>query len=252
MSVIDKGVVLPRLGFLSAWDMLALGDPHPVLGADRDFWMADDAVRDLERRTMAWLTERGLARNGRLNALWKDTLRTVAEASAEFYGWSHYRDGSHGGILVAVRGEAAVRMFADRDTVILQPANASRPATALFDGLPPVDGARVRRVMMTKSFFDDPFAKPDDPLADSIDTSELDYFNQVVAEPRDAVHQLYVAHRDSEGNRRRSSPITALDLTARGRVLTYLSGDDEVVLVSGTPRETVLTLNTTQSGLVTR
>jgi hypothetical protein len=42
---------------------------------------------------------------------------------------------------------------------------------------------------------------------------------------RDAVHQIYTAVRDRSGHRRRSLPLSAVDLTGQGRILTYVNDD---------------------------
>ncbi|WP_410576136.1 ESX secretion-associated protein EspG [Amycolatopsis sp. lyj-108] len=250
MSVIDAPVALPKRVFLTAWGMLDLGELHPIFGTDIHFWADDDASRQMHTRTMELLREHRLARGDRLSPLWTRTLGVLASPGREFYGWSQYLgDGSHGGILVAAHGDDAVRVLADDTTVAIEPVPAKWLASKLLDALPDLDGADVRTVCVPQDFYNDPESARSGPLSDPIDTRDIDYLNAAMGRERDAVHQLYTATRDGAGERRRSTPVTALDLTDGGRVLTYLTGDGEILLTSGTPREVVKTLNDTASGL---
>ncbi|MEC3974297.1 ESX secretion-associated protein EspG [Amycolatopsis sp. H20-H5] len=249
MSVIDRPVVLPKLAFLTVWDMVGLGEPHPIFGTNTHYVTGDGFARDLHARTMALLTEHGLARRDRLNPLWKATLRVIGLAGREFYAWSHHSgDGTHGAILVASHDGHAVRVAADDHVVSVEPVADKWHATHLLDALPDVPGARIKTVRVAEDFYDDPYAVSRSPLAEPVDTNDIDYLNKVMAVPRDAVHQFYTATRD-DGDRVRSSPITALDLTGQGRVLTYRTDDDRIVAESGTPRQCISILNTTHAGL---
>ncbi|MEC3977181.1 ESX secretion-associated protein EspG [Amycolatopsis sp. H20-H5] len=248
--MIEHPIVLPKLAFVTAWGMLDLADPHPVIGTNITYWMTDDARRSLDTRTMELLTTLKLARNGRLNSLWTTTLQTIDGAHSEYYCWNEFRDGTTYGILIAVRGtDDAVRVVVDRDTVLLEPIPTKWPATSLLDALPDVPPASVRSVSVPRNLVENPNAAPANPLAEPVDTRDVDYLTGVLAAPRDAVHQLYTATRDEDGDRVRSMPLTAIDLTNQGRILTYRTGDDHIVLESGTPRECVATLNDTHSGL---
>ncbi|AUI57039.1 ESX secretion-associated protein EspG [Amycolatopsis sp. BJA-103] len=249
MSVIERAVVVPRLAFLTAWTMLDLGDPPSIFGTGRHFWMEDGFRRELDGKTLEWLADHGLARRGRLNPLWTDSLRVIATAATEFYGWSHYKDDSRGAILVAIEGTDAVRVLADADTVTVQPVAAKWPATSLLDCLPELDGAPVRTVAVEQAFYDNPDTTPVNPLAEPVDTRDVDYLAEVMRRPRDAAHQLYTARREGDGHRVRSSPISAIDLTGQGRVLTYVTGEGNIALTSGTPREIIVALNDTAAGL---
>ncbi|WP_439379399.1 ESX secretion-associated protein EspG [Amycolatopsis lexingtonensis] len=223
MPVFDEPVVLPRPAFLTAWRLLDLGEPPAALGTGHHRWVREDAAAELERRTMSTLTRLGLARNDRLNGLWRTSLRTLAHADHEFYSWTTRRDGGHGAVLVAARGEDAIRLVADDVAVLVEPVRPTRLATSLLDGLPELDGADV---------------------PDQVQPADAEPLH----EPREAVHQLYTARRH-RGVRVRSNPATLLDLD-RGRVLTYPAGEDAVVVAPGTPRLIVALLNETHSGLV--
>ncbi len=228
--------------------MIDLPDPHPVLGTDRHLWTDDEGTRALHEATLKLLVDKGLARGGRLNPLWINTLTLIATPASEFYAFSQYRDDSHGAILVAASDNDGLRVIADPDVVIIEPIPAIRLATALLDSLPPIEAAPVRAVSMTRAEAENGPEHPDDPLAEPVDTRDFDELVSVLNAPRDAAHQLYAACRRN-GERVRSSPITALDLTGRGRVLTYATGDGQIVMHPATFRESILTLNDTLDGL---
>jgi hypothetical protein len=250
VSVIDAPIVLPQLAFLTAWGMHDLGGLHPVFGTSVHYWTDSDASRTLHIRTMALLAENGLARGDRINPLWTRTLGVIARPDREFYGWSHYAGtDAHGGILVAAQGEHATRVLTDGETVAVEPVPGKWLATALLEALPELDGAAVRAVSVPKGVYADPESARGGPLSEPVDTRDLDHLTEVMTRPRDAVHQLYTATRHS-GQRVASSPITAVDLGENcGRVLTYLTGDDHIVMTPGTPREVVKALNDTHAAL---
>ncbi|MFD8497326.1 ESX secretion-associated protein EspG [Amycolatopsis sp. NPDC059657] len=88
-----------------------------------------------------------------------------------------------------------------------------------------------------------------DGLAEPRRPGSEDYLRELMHARRDAVHQLYAAVRDRSGARRRSLPLSAIDLTDEGRILTYLTdndeGEEEINLVSATPRKLVAILAAT-------
>ncbi|WP_329072605.1 ESX secretion-associated protein EspG [Amycolatopsis sp. NBC_01480] len=227
--------------------MVDLPDPHVVIGTGRDIWSDDDGTHELHRSTMDLLRDHGLAR-ARLNPLWINTLTLIAGAAHELYVFGQYRDRSHGAVLLAASGDDAVRVVADRAVVIVEPISARWLATTLVDSLPSVPGARVRPVTITGDQWGNPDTLPSDPLAEPAGISDCDDLAEVLAAPRDAVHQIYAARR-IDGQRMRSSPITAIDLVRRGRVLNYTTAGDDIVMTSGTPREMVVTINNTTAGL---
>jgi hypothetical protein len=249
VSVLERAVVLPRHAFLIAWSMLDLPDPHPVIGTGRHLSADDDDIRRLHESTLELLVDKGLARGGRLNPMWTSTLRVIAMPAHEFYAFSHYRDNSHGAILIAASGDDAVRVVADPEVVIVEPLASRWLATALVDSLPEVQAAPVRPIAVARALWENPNTYPGDPLAEPVDSRDRDELAAAMAAPRDAAHQLYVARWDSEGHRHRSSPITAVDLTGRGRVVTYATGDEHIVLAPGEPRQIIKVLNDTAAEL---
>ena len=246
MSVLERAVVLPKLAFTTAWTMLDLGDPPPVLGTGIHYWMSDEVRRDLHEETIALLAEHGLARRDRLNPLWRATLRVISAPDREFYAWSGLRDGTQRASLIALRDDEGVCLLSRDETVEVRPVRVKWPATSLFDTLPNLPGAPIQTVILPRT----PDDNHPDPLAEPSDNRDRGHLAEVLSRPQDAVHQLYTARRDESGRRTRSLPITALDLTDQGRVLTYLTEDDRITLVSGTPRTVVKTLNDTHDGLL--
>jgi hypothetical protein len=229
--------------------MLDVGEMPPAMGTNLHYWTTAEARRTLETRTLAELTKLGLARNGRLNVLWRNTLTLLGSADREYYAFTNFSGGQSCSVLVASGGGDALRAIISDDVVALEPVEDQWHATALADVLPDVSGAAVRPVTMAKSFYEDPHAGPRDIFADPADTRDRDYLVEVMRRDRAAVHQLYAARRE-DGQRVRSSPITAIDLAEDGgRVLTYATGDEQIVMQPGTPREVVRTLNNTMNGL---
>ncbi|MDX3193803.1 ESX secretion-associated protein EspG [Streptomyces sp. MN03-5084-2B] len=229
MAVIDRPVVLPKLAFLTAWRMFDVGEMPPAFGTDLQHWTSADGRRELESRTMAALAGLGLARNNRLNELWRSTVTVLAGASREYYAFSNFAGGRACSVLVAAGDGDAIRAIVDGNVVALEPIENKWFASALLDTLPDVPGALIRRTVAAHA--------------------DLDAIDELMRRPRRAVHQIYVARRDSDGERCRSTPISAIDLEESGRVLVYTDGEDNLVMIPGSGREFVLALNNTYEGL---
>ncbi|SFW88606.1 ESX secretion-associated protein EspG [Amycolatopsis australiensis] len=232
MAVIDRPIILPKLAFLTAWSMIGAGELPPAFGTGLYHWITADGRRELEVKAMAALTDLGLARNGRLNALWRSTAAVLAGASREYYAFSNFADGLSCSVLLAARDGDAVRAIVDDNVVALEPVADKWLATALLDTLPETPAADIPRAVFNRS-------------------QEHDFpsLEQVMQRPRRAVHQIYVARRDGGGERRRSTPITAIDLEPDGRVLAYVDNEDNLVLLPAGAREFVSTLNKTYAEL---
>jgi hypothetical protein len=249
VAVLDRPVVLPKMMFLACWGMVDLGPLPAATGGNLYHWMTGHARRDLEQGALDSLTNVGMARNGRLNPLWRATLATLAQAEREWYAFSVFKSGRACSVLVASKGGDCVRAVIDDSAIVLEPLPDKWHATALLDALPDVEGAGVPPVAVPKAFYDDPDAHRHSVLDEPPDTRDLDALKAIMARPRDATHQLYTARHEADG-RRSSSPITALDLADDGgRVLTYLTGDDEIMMKPGNPRDVVATLNDTHNAL---
>ncbi|MGW5715307.1 ESX secretion-associated protein EspG [Amycolatopsis sp. NPDC003865] len=244
MAVIDRPIVLPKLAFLTAWSMVETSELPPAFGTSLHNWVTADGRRELEIRAMAALTDLGLARNNRLNGLWRSTAAVLAGAGREYYAFSNFADGRSCAVLLAARNGDAVRAVIDDNVVSLGPVRDKWLATALLDTLPDVPAAKVLPTVVTKSARNGGGALPGHPS-----DKAAGYLDEVMQRPRRAVHQIYVARRDSAGERHRSMPITAIDLEEPGRVLVYSDSEDNVVLIPAGAREFVSTLNKTFAGL---
>ncbi|WP_345390117.1 ESX secretion-associated protein EspG [Amycolatopsis samaneae] len=225
--MLDRPVRMPRLAFLVAWQLEELGEPHPVIGPN-NYYMTDEFRTTLRQRSLDGLARLGLASaGGVLTPDFRQTLTTIARPGREFYSWSNFPDRSEddGAILVAALGHDAVRLITDQRTVRLDPVPAERLCEHFVETLPDVPGADVRPLHVAATDFADPGGRrEDDPFAEP--DREAERLWEIMRADRDAAHQLYAAARDGSGARNRSLPISAVDLTARGRVLTYLDRDE--------------------------
>ncbi|MFD5091016.1 ESX secretion-associated protein EspG [Amycolatopsis thailandensis] len=239
MALIDAPLVLPKLALLTVWQWHAndLGDLHPVLGTNGAYYMPEGATERIEAGTWELLGQHRLARGQRVNPLLLDTLRVLGSADREFYGWTAYpstsdRAGDGGGFFTGARDRDAVRVLVDDDAVILQPLPDHRYLAAdLVEVLPPVESAELRDLAV-------PRTPPERPVTVAAGRSPLahpgpepgdpdrDLITDLMHAPRDATHQLYTAVTGPRG-RSRSVPITAVDLSEHGRVITYTNIDED-------------------------
>ncbi|QWF83723.1 ESX secretion-associated protein EspG [Amycolatopsis sp. CA-230715] len=241
--MIDQPVVLPKMVFVTACEMAGSNGPLPaVIGTNWHYWMTEDARTALAAETMDALRDRGFARRDQLHPVWKNTVAVLTGPDREFYAWNSFADGTTAAILVAARGRDAVRVVVGEDVVMLDPVEPEFLATHLLEALPELPGAEVRTVAVPRALMDGTDTA-------SGDTRDAQYLAALMCAPRDAVHQLYTAVRTPAGERERSLPISAIDLTGRGRILTYLTGDDHVELTPGSPHLVVRTLNNTHQQL---
>jgi hypothetical protein len=255
VAVIDKPVRIPRLALLTAWEWERLGEPHPVLGAN-NYYMTDEFRADLQQRTHDALTGLGLASGGVLTPRFQATLATIARADRQFYSWTNFprRSDDDGAILVAELSRDAVRLLTDDTVVQLDPVSADGLAGHFLDALPEAPAAGVRPMWVAKSTFDGvDDGSPVRPLADNSRSSDVTRLRELMAADRDAVHQIYTAIRDRSGHRRRSLPLSAVDLTGQGRILTYVNddgnGQQQINVFPGNRRNMLTALEATLDGL---
>ncbi|WP_370964804.1 ESX secretion-associated protein EspG [Amycolatopsis sp. cg9] len=255
MAVIDRPIILPKLAFLTAWGMLEAGELPPAFGTNLHHWTSSGARRELEIRAMAALTDLGLARNNRLNSLWRSTVGVLAEAACEYYAFCAFADGQSCSVLIAARAGDAVRAIIDDNVVSLEPIEGKWFATALLDTLPEVPAAQISPTIASRDAVPGGPAFTSRPPAGGAGfgrgnrMGEFGRIEEVMELPRRAVHQIYLARRDAGGPRRRSTPITAIDTDDAGRVLVYIDGQDNLVMTPGSPREFVVILNDTFAAL---
>ncbi|AXB45559.1 ESX secretion-associated protein EspG [Amycolatopsis albispora] len=231
---LPRPIVLPLAAFRQAWKWQRLGPLHPVIGIE-ERWADSDTQRDLENRIADGLNRAGLARNGVPSKHFKEVLAVLAEADREFYGWVGLVDsGNTAGVLVATdEFGSAVRVFRDDTHLRLDHAEFDAPERCLVDSLPRVPPARVPELRVPKS--------------------RQDAVTEVTGSRRTGVHKLHAARPDRGGSRRRSSPLTVLDLAGRGRVMTFVTeekgAEPQVSCVPGTPEAMVRQLRAADSAL---
>ncbi|ATY15951.1 ESX secretion-associated protein EspG [Amycolatopsis sp. AA4] len=236
MTGLDPAVRLPTAVLSMVWDMLDLGEMHPMLGGKR-LWVRDGADRRLHAETIEYLGQLGLARDAVPTPDFRATLQVIAYAEGEYFAHSQFSTGTDRSALVARRGPDAVRVSVQDDVVEIRQIAPNRLATALFDTLPQLPGAPVRSVSVASDEAPDPFDE----------STSAEYLNSILDQPREAVHQLYAGRR-AAGVHRTGGPIFALDLVA-GRVLTYRTTGERTELIPGDPRAIVKILNETLEAL---
>ncbi|MGA6165508.1 ESX secretion-associated protein EspG [Amycolatopsis magusensis] len=231
---VPRPIVLPLAVFRQAWKWQGLGPLHPVIGIE-ERWADTDTQRDLENRILDGLTRAGLARNGVLSRHFKDVLKVLAEADREFYGWVGLVDsGRSAGVLVATdEFGSAVRVFRDDAHLRLDQADFDAPERSLVDSLPRVPPAPVPELRVPRS--------------------KADAVTEVTRTRRTGVHKLHAARPDRGGSRRRSAPLTVLDLAGRGRVMTFVTegkgAEPQLTCAPGGPEALVRHLHAADSAL---
>ncbi|WP_410628043.1 ESX secretion-associated protein EspG [Amycolatopsis sp. cmx-8-4] len=243
MAVIDRPIILPKLAFLTAWSMLAVGELPPAFGTNLHHWTSADGQRELGVRAMTALTDLGLARNNRLNGLWRSTAMVLARADREYYAFNNFSDGRACSVLIAARDGDALRAVIDDNVVSLEPIEDKWFATALLDTLPEVPAAVIPPAVVPQAVYEGRQASGE------TDGRDLERLQDAMQRPRQAVHQIYIARRRADGERTRSMPITAIDIEEAGRLLVYTDADDNIVMIPATAREFVSTLNNTYTDL---
>lgn len=235
---VDQAVTLPVEALSVVWDMLDLGEQHPMLRAKR-VWVKTGAQRELHAATITLLAQLGLADHDAPSAHLRSTLQVLADAEREYFAWSALRGGIQRTVIVAQREQAAILVSAQDGLVEIQPAAPTRLATTLFDTLPQIPGAPVRSVSVTSA---------SDAAPDPFDeTNSHEYLASTLNQPADATHHLYVARR-ANGRHLTGGPVLAADVKS-GRILTYPTTDGRTELISGTPRAIVKVLNDTFAAL---
>ncbi|WP_409183861.1 ESX secretion-associated protein EspG [Amycolatopsis sp. VS8301801F10] len=235
---VEQTVTLPVEALSAVWDMLDLGEQHPLLRAGR-VWVKSGAHRELHDATINLLAQLGLAENAAPSAHLRATLQVLAFAEREYFAWSALRGGIQRTAIVAQREQTAILVSAQDGLVEIRPAAPTRLATTLFDTLPQIPGAPVRSVSVTPA---------SDAAPDPFDeTNSHEYLTATLNQPADATHQLYVARR-TEGRHLTGGPVLAADVKS-GRILTYQTTEGRTELISGTPRAIVKILNDTFAAL---
>jgi len=249
MPIIERPVRMPRLAFLAVWNHEKLGEP-PVVVEHAPMYVTDEFAEKLRVQSFGLLAQVGLAASGMPSPRLRGTLELLAGARREVYAWSHFgnRRGDNGAVLVAAAGREAVRVVADSRSVQVEPVSPRDISGSLVDLLPDCAPARLRPLRVPKEYYDSASA---DPLAES--SAGADQLRHLMRAEREAMHQMHVAVRDPAGERTHSTPLSAIDLTGRGRVLSFVNqdhaGELQINVYSGTRARLVEALSLTLSDL---
>ncbi|WP_370940328.1 ESX secretion-associated protein EspG [Amycolatopsis sp. cg13] len=227
MTIIDRPLRMPRPVFLALWHAEDLGKT-PVVVEDTPMYLTEEGAAERAKRTRDLLAQLGETTAEAL----RGTLKLLANARHEVYGWTDF--GTHqednGAILVAASGREAVRLITDAEFVQLDPVSPHELAACLVMAMPDCPPAAVRAMRVRREYYDNGGA---DPLAE--EGGDADELRYLMRAPRDAVHQLHAAVRDERGGRRYSSPLSVIDLSGRGRVLSFQSTRDGAAQISVGP-----------------
>ncbi|MBB4689691.1 ESX secretion-associated protein EspG [Amycolatopsis jiangsuensis] len=225
MNILDRPVRLPRPVFLMSWKLAELGALPVVVEPDQTY-RTDDGATAFRQRALDELARLGLIdRDGALIPQYRATLEVLARARREVYSWSNLRDASvqAAAILTAESGRDAIRLITNHEVIQLDPIRPRALVESLVDTLPNGRPARIRPLCVPKGHYDDAGRDygRDDPLTE--DAADADELRRLMRAERDAIHQLYAATRDNAGERTRSTPLSAIDLTRVGRILSFVN-----------------------------
>ncbi|EHR63485.1 ESX secretion-associated protein EspG [Saccharomonospora cyanea] len=225
--MIAQPVDVPRLALLYTWDLEGFGEPHPALGS-HGLYVSSGRTAELTRQCLRLLADVGLSTEHALTTMFRETLRTLARPARELYCWSAYADaGRDSALLVAERDGGAVAALVHGDTVTLRPVEPRHLVEEFVAMVPHVPPAPVRPFSVARSELegaDAPDVGNSRPLADRRGVEEL---RDHLRAPREGAHQLYGAATVG-GVRRRSSPLSLIDVAGLGRMLLFRDAEDHV------------------------
>ncbi|RJQ85447.1 ESX secretion-associated protein EspG [Amycolatopsis panacis] len=237
--LIEEPVTVPRVALARAWEWEQIGAAHPVLGVV-EWWMEDGAARTFDDLVRQVLAEPGFydLRRQRLTGDFRDVLWGISTADAECYRLSGARDGHTSAALAVLTGRAGLLITVDDDRATLVRIPARRLCRAVVDTLPNARPAAIGEIKVPRAEYGAGPVSESYDLDTTSDYTAPDGAEQVralMAAPRSAMHQFYVASR---ARRKRSSsyPLTAVDTVDHGRVLTMLqNGSDGHDIISCGP-----------------
>lgn len=240
---------MSRTILLHMWDQVGLGGSHPVLGGAENYVPVDNTGH-FTRRCFDALDALGLADGELLTREFSNTLDLLAAPSRELYCLSTYPDAGEDRRFLFASGDGeAVAVQVIGDAVSFLPIDERHLVEDFVNELPEVPAARVRPLIIPKQEFDDRhnpdtrrnlFAAEPGPVKELVTQLE---------QPRDAVHQLFVAVAISETTRRRSVPFSVIDVRDEGRIVVFTDGQQQLRRLSGTPAVLTDTLTATMHGM---
>ncbi|HWD07087.1 MAG TPA: ESX secretion-associated protein EspG [Amycolatopsis sp.] len=254
--LIDEPVTVPRAALARAWEWEEIGAAHPVLGVV-EWWLEEDAAATFDDLTRQVLAEPGFydLRRRRLTGDFRDVLWGISTADAECYRLSGARDGQTSAALGVITGRAGLLVTVEDEQATLERFPAQRLYRAVVDTLPDARPAAIAEIRVSRAEYGA------GPVSESYDLDvasdytvpdPVEQLRELMAGPRSAVHQFYVASR-ANGQRSSSYPLTAVDTVSHGRVLTMLQtgadGEDIISCGPGSVDYIAATLETTKRWL---
>ncbi|WP_050954307.1 ESX secretion-associated protein EspG [Saccharomonospora azurea] len=241
--MLEHAVRVPRSALLHAWSLEGLGGPHPVLTSSGLF-VPEHRAAELTRQCLRLLADVGLSTGRTLTPDFREVLRTLARPSREVYGWSSHADPERDSALVVVeRDGEAVAATVRGDEVTLHPVDARRLVDEFVAMLPAFPAATVTPLRVPRADVD--------AVGDGrrrADRRDVEDFHRRLTWAREAAHQLYGAVT-VDGVRRRSRPLTLVDVSELGRMLLFVDTDEHVHRRPGTPAAVSDALLATLRGL---
>ncbi|MFF4599453.1 ESX secretion-associated protein EspG [Amycolatopsis sp. NPDC001319] len=252
----DEPVTVPRVALARAWEWEKVGPAHPVLGVV-EWWLEDDVSGQFDELIRQALAEPGFydLRRNRLTGEFRDVLWGVSSADAECYRISGDRSGRKSAALAIVTGRSGLLFTVDDDQVTLARISAGRVCQAVVGTLPEVRPAGIAEIAVRRSEYGSSRVADYydlDVTSDYTVPDPAERLRALMAAPRSAVHQFYVANR-TDGVRSSSLPLTVVDTISEGRVLTVLQngpdGEDVITAGPGSADYISGTLDNTMRGL---
>ncbi|EIF00779.1 ESX secretion-associated protein EspG [Saccharomonospora glauca] len=223
--MLAQPVSVPKVALLHSWGLEGLGEPHPVLGS-HGLHVPSGRTAEFTRQCLELLARVGLSTEQALTSGFRDTLRTLARPSRELYCWSAYADPHRdGALLVAERDGEAVAAFVHGDTVSLRSVDPRRLVEEFVALLPPAPAASVRSLSVPRSEFESTEAVDEDDGFRITGRRDVKELRDHLKAPREGVHQLYGAVTVN-GARRRSDPLSLIDVAGLGRMLVFRDAED--------------------------
>ncbi|MFI7122193.1 ESX secretion-associated protein EspG [Amycolatopsis sp. NPDC049868] len=248
-------MTVPRLAVAQAWEWERIGPVHPVIGPV-DVWVEPDAEDELAELTRQALAQPGFyeLRRGRISGWFRDLMLGIASSSYECYGFSTARGGQDRSMLAVPTGKHGALITVEDDRLTLEQIRGAKVIRSVVEALPKHPSAAVAERAVPRTEYlartnDDSYTL--DTGNDYTAVDPADELRTLMAERRQASHQLYVAAR-SNGIRRASVPLTAIDTANHGRILTYLrpgTDDLEIAWGPGSPAYITETLYNTLEAL---
>ncbi|MGK4593934.1 ESX secretion-associated protein EspG [Amycolatopsis sp. w19] len=238
-----------------AWEWERIGPVHPVIGPV-DVWVEPDAEDELAELTRQALAQPSFyeLRRDRIAGGFRDLMLTIASLPYECYGFSVDRKGRDRSMPAVPTGKHGVLITVQDDRLTLEQTRGAKVIRSVVEALPSHPAAAVAERAVPRTEYltrmnDDSYTL--DTENDYTAADPADELRTLMAEKRLASHQLYVAAR-SNGIRRASVPLTAIDTANRGRILTYLrpgTDDLEIAWGPGSPAYITETLHNTLDAL---